>query len=121
MAENYDTIQNCYFVGNVTGRCESGGITAWCQNTAKVLNCYVEGDIATQTNNSGIIGGYGYTGTVYQGNVVLSGSTLSSVNDWNHARICGRNNGDTTFTDNLSCSDVTVNGSTVSDGAANNL
>ena len=121
VAENYNTIQNCYFLGDVTGRCESGGITAWNQNTGRVINCYVQGNIATQTNNSGIIGGYGYTGTVYQGNVVLSGSTLSSVNDWNHARICGRNNGETTFRDNLCCNDVTVNGETVSDGAADNL
>ena len=121
-AENYATIQNCYFLGDVTGRCETGGIAAWNQNTGKVLNCYVQGDITTETNNSGIIGGYGYTGTVYQGNVVMSGSTLTSANDWNHARICGRNNGDdTTFIDNLSCDDVTVNGNTVADGAADNM
>lgn len=121
-AENYATIQNCYFLGDVTGRCETGGIAAWNQNTGKVLNCYVQGDITTETNNSGIIGGYGYTGTVYQGNVVMSGSTLTSANDWNHARICGRNNGDnTTFIDNLSCNDVTINGNTVADGAADNM
>ena len=122
VAENYNVIQNCYFLGNVTGRCETGGITAWNENDAKVVNCYVQGNMVTQTNNSGIIGGYGYTGTVYQGNVVMSGSTLTSANDRNHARICGRNNGDnTTFVDNLSCDDVTINGNTVADGAADNM
>lgn len=120
-AENYELIQNCYFTGKTTGRCETGGIAAWNANTGTVKNCYVSADITTQTNNCGIIGGYGYTGTVYQGNVILSGSTLTTTNDWNHARICGRNNGEnTTFLNNLSCEDVTINGATVSDGAADN-
>lgn len=120
-AENYERIQNCYFTGKTTGRCETGGIAAWNANTGTVKNCYVSADITTQTNNCGIIGGYGYTGTVYQGNVVLSGSTLTTTNDWNHARICGRNNGEnTTFTNNLSCENVKINGATVSDGAADN-
>mgnify|MGYP000015324715 CR=1 FL=1 len=120
-AENYERIQNCYFTGKTTGRCETGGIAAWNANTGTVKNCYVSADITTQTNNCGIIGGYGYTGTVYQGNVVLSGSTLTTTNNWNHARICGRNNGEnTTFLNNLSCEDVTINGATVSDGAADN-
>ncbi|MBD9197919.1 MAG: hypothetical protein EGQ09_12845, partial [Clostridiales bacterium] len=120
-AENFSLIQNCYFTGKATGRCETGGIAAWNDSTGTVKNCYVSADITTQTNNCGIIGGYGYKGTVYQGNVVLSGSTLTTTNDWNHARICGRNNGEnTTFLNNLSCEDVTINGATVPDGAADN-
>ena len=58
----------------MVGGCETGGITAWNQTTGIVKNCYVSGSITTLSNNSGLIGGYGYTGTVYQGNVVLSGS-----------------------------------------------
>ena len=120
-AENFSLIQNCYFTGKATGCCETGGIAAWNDSTGTVKNCYVSADITTQTNNCGIIGGYGYKGTVYQGNVILSGSTMTTTNDWNHARICGRNNGEnTTFRNNLSCEDVTINGATVSDGAADN-
>lgn len=121
VAENYDTIENCYFLGSVTGHCETGGIAAWNQNTGVVKNCYVSGSVTTETNNSGCIGGYGYTGTRYEGNVVLSGSKLTTANDKNYARICGRNNGDTTFVNNLSCSDVTINGNPVEGGAADNL
>ncbi|MBS6366408.1 MAG: glycoside hydrolase family 97 N-terminal domain-containing protein [Clostridiales bacterium] len=121
VAENYKTIQNCYFKGDVVGGCETGGITAWNQTTGIVKNCYVSGSITTLSNNSGLIGGYGYTGTVYQGNVVLSGSSLTSANDKNYARICGRNNSDTTFIDNLACDDVLVQGNLVQDGTADNL
>ena len=120
-AENYATISNCYFMGSVTGHCETGGIAAWNQATGVVENCYVSGSFTTETNNSGCIGGYGYTNTRYEGNVVLSGSTLSTANDRNHARICGRNNGNPTFSNNLSCTDVTINGKTVTGGAANNM
>ena len=120
-AENFSLIQNCYFTGKATGRCETGGIAAWNDKTGTVKNCYVSADITTQSNNCGIIGGYGYVGTVYQGNVVFSGSTLTTTNDRNYARICGRNNGEnTTFLNNLSCEDVTINGAMVSDGAADN-
>lgn len=41
----------------------------------------------------------------------------------NLARICGRNNGvdeNTTYQNNLACAEITINGQTVSDGAANN-
>ena len=121
VAENFATVQNCYFEGDVTGIWESGGIVAWNQNSGVVKNCWVQAQVTSTTNNSGLIGGYGYTGTVYQGNVVMSGSTLTSKNDWNHARICGRNNGSPTYTNNLACADVTINGNTVSGGALDNM
>ena len=121
VTENYGSVQNCYFVGRVTAQWEAGGIAAWCDKTGTVKNCCVSANITTLVNNCGIIGGYGYEGTVYEGNVALSGSTLTTTNNYNCARICGRNNGEnTTFANNLSCEDVTINGATVSDGAADN-
>ena len=122
VTENYNEVENCYFIGSLNGEWETGGIAAWNHDgTAAITNCYAAGSFTANDNNIGMISGYAYNGTRMTGNVALSGSLTVANN--NYARICGRNNGvdeATTYQDNLACEDITINGSVVSDGAANN-
>ena len=121
VSENYNTIQNCYFLGDLESNWETGGITSFNYNgTATVKNCYAGGNYVSRMNNMGFISGYAYNGTRMTGNVALYGGIKGTDN---LARICGRNNGvdeNTTYQKNLACADITVNGQTVSGGAANN-
>lgn len=121
VSENYSTIENCYFLGDLESNWETGGITAFNHNgSATVKNCYAGGNYVSRMNNMGFISGYAYNGTRMTGNVALYGGIKGTDN---LARICGRNNGvdeNTTYQKNLACADITVNGQTVSGGAANN-
>ena len=118
VSENYSTIRNSYFVGNLESNYETGGITSWNNGEALVENCYASGNFLSRGNNIGVIGGYAYTGTVYRGNVALGGSLIANAN---YARICGRNNGSPTYTNNLANADVLINGNKVTTGSLNDL
>ena len=121
VSENYSTIENCYFLGDLESNWETGGITSFNYNgSATVQNCYAGGNYVSRMNNMGFISGYAYGGTRMIGNVALYGGIKGTDN---LARICGRNYGvdeNTTYQKNLACADITVNGQTVSGGAANN-
>lgn len=121
-AENYTSITNSYVSGaEVRANWETGGLVAWNNATGTVTDNYVTGVTAIcDVQNGGVLSGYGYQGTVFTGNVVLSGS-ITTANKTNRGRINGQEkNGVPTYKDNYSLNTVTVDGEIVTDGKPDN-
>jgi ABC-type phosphate transport system substrate-binding protein len=118
---NEATIVNSYTVeSKVVANWESGAFVGWTSAAGTLTNNYVAGaNVATTTSSGGIFNGYAYAGTKFTGNVVYSGK-LTNPNTTNQGRIDARENGTPTYSNNLSLSTATINGSNVSGGTATN-
>lgn len=113
-AENTGVIADSYVVNaQVRGNWESGGLVAWNSATGQVNDSYVSGvKVTCDVQNAGLLSAYGYAGTRFTGNVVISGS-LTAVNHVNIGRINGRQNGIPTYKDNYAFAGASVDGKTV--------
>jgi hypothetical protein len=124
----HGTIVDSYTVNSkVVANWESGGLVAWNSTAAVVKDDYVAGaEVTTIVSNGGILGGYGYVAeggkaaTLYEGDVVYSGS-LTIPASGQQGRIDGQQkNGLPTYVNDLSLNTATINGAVVSGGLATN-
>jgi hypothetical protein len=127
-AMNEGTIADSYTVDSkVVSNWESGGIDGWNSTGAVIKDDYVAGaEVDTAASNGGIVSGYGYVAeggkaaTLFESDVVYSGA-LTVPNGKPQGRINGQeHNGSPTYADNLALDTSTIDGATVSGGAANN-
>ncbi|HEY0280823.1 MAG TPA: Ig-like domain repeat protein, partial [Solirubrobacterales bacterium] len=126
-ANNEGTVIDSYTVDSkIVSNYESGALVAWNSTNAVVKDSYVAGaNVTDVTNNSGILGGYGWgvtngkAATLYEGDVVYSGS-LTGPSGANNGRIDGQEKGAPSFVGNLASTAATINGAPVAGGLATN-
>lgn len=120
-AENNATISNSYVAdATVVSDWETGAIVGWNQTTGVVKNTYVVGaKVTAVVSNGGVLSGYGYAGTKFTGNVIISGALTIPTNG-NLGLINARENGTPTYSNNLSVDSATINGAKVTGGTLTN-
>jgi len=112
-------VENCYWMGDVSGIFNVGGIAGQVHWDSEVTNCYTTGKITSASGGGGIAG------------IVRDGSKISKCAALNEeikdrgpnsgfARVVGSNNGGAAY-NNIAWDGMKVIGSTVSDSNENGL
>ncbi|NBD24564.1 phosphodiester glycosidase family protein [Paenibacillus glycinis] len=116
---NRHIVRNVYSVASVDAKVESGALVAVSENGSTLESSYAVPDVHSDTNNTGGLTAYAYTGAVIRNNALLAG-TIDSGSGSNIARIAGRLNGTPTFQNNIASTNALVQGAAVSGGTAAN-
>jgi len=120
----YSTVTNCYSSATVIGNNRVGGIAGYVTNDGKISNCYATGAISGEINVGGIAG-FLNPSTVLTGCVALN-PTITRTGTGTATtlrRLIGGvgTAGSQTLEDNAAFGYMTVRGSVVTGGNANNL
>ena len=114
------TIENCHTGGSVTGIDTSstdacaGGIVGYTYTSSQVNNCYSTSEVSA-TEYAGGICGSNYSSATIDNCVALNASLTGGTSA---GRICGTTAG--TMTNNYAWNNLPVNGSVITNGAADN-